>query len=278
MKTINQSIRLVAIAGCMIVAACNKEVTAPDIKDAQISFYNASEKLRGEAQAQLAGNRIFVLVDSKDTNYVAVDAISKHPFFTEENPYQYPHPLSYNNNQLVQWQLYMRMSPGKHALLLTDTSHRTLINSEVTTANGQPVTVFYADKDGVFSTWAVPDHLQWEDNKVRLRMMNFCPDGTPIFFTINGSVPTEFAPDTKYGDIQDFKSFAAKPLDTMRIKFYSTTDKENPVAATTLYMEAGHSYTVLLRGYANAHTYTDPVTKQQISMAATLKAVACKNY
>ncbi|NML41073.1 DUF4397 domain-containing protein [Chitinophaga sp. G-6-1-13] len=278
MKTINKSTWLTAIVGCMIVAACSKEVTVPEMEDGKISFYNASEKLRDETKSPIGGNRIFVLVDSKDTNYVPVDAIYKHPFFSEENPYQYPQPLSYNNKQLVQWQVYMRMAAGKHTLLLTDSSHRTLINSEVTTANGQPVTVFYADKDGVFSTWAVPDHLQWEDNKVRLRMMNFCPDGAPVFFTINGSVPTEYAAETKYGDIQDFKSFAAKPLDTMRIKFYQATDKENPVAATTLYMEAGHSYTVLLRGYANAHTYIDPVTKQQVSMPATLKATAIKNY
>ncbi|MBC9911748.1 DUF4397 domain-containing protein [Chitinophaga varians] len=278
MKTINKSTWLAAVMGCMIVAACSKEVTVPDTADAQISFYNASEKLVGEAKLLIGGNRVFVLVDSKDTNYVPVDAISKHPFFADENPYQYPHPLSYNNKQLVQWQVYMRMAPGKHTLLLTDSSRRTLINSEVTTAYGLPVTVFYADKDGVFSTWAVPDHLQWEDNKVRLRMMNFCPDGAPVFFTINGNVPTEFAAETKYGDIQDFKSFAAKPLDTMRIKFYHTADKENPVASATLYTEAGHSYTVLLRGYENAHTYVDPVTGQNVGMPATLKAVACKNY
>ncbi|MCW3463780.1 DUF4397 domain-containing protein [Chitinophaga nivalis] len=277
MKNINNS-WLIGMMAAVVFMACQKEVTPAAPEDAQISFYNASDKLWMETR-ELTGPKVFVLMDSQDTSYTWFsDATSKYPCFSDQNPFQFPQLSVYNSRQPVPWQLYMRVKPGKHTLLLTDTSHRSLVSSEVMTTPGQPVTVFYADKDGVVSTWTVQDHLQWADNKVRLRMMNFCPDGDPVFFTVNGEVPAAFAKDTKYGDIQDFQSFAVKEKDTLRIRFYHPGDTVNAIIGTNVITQVGHSYSIMLRGYANAHSYTDPITGKTVEVGATLKVAACKNY
>ena len=66
--------------------------------------------------------------------------------------------------------------------------------------------------------------------------------------------------------------------DTLTIRFYQTSDSNTVVTSTSIFNASpGHAYNLLLRGYRNYQSYTDPFTGKLLNVNADLKAVVTQN-
>jgi len=263
------------LTAILILAACRKNANEWSQPDSQIGFFNASEYLQN--QMLNTHGRSYILIDTKDTTHSGSTA-SVTPFFGNgENLFQFPN-FFYYSLQPLPWISYMRMHPGTHTITLTDTGGvHPLITTGVTTAPGNPVTVYFADSLGYFRSWALTDAVKEMPGMVMLRALHLSPDAGNVFFTIGGQAVTGFPASMQYGQITSFVARPNPVADTLQIRFYKAGDSVNVLTSASLSVLPGHAYNLVLRGYLNNRSFKDPITGKYLNFYPDLKVMLTQN-
>ncbi|MHA4806904.1 hypothetical protein ACX0G9_02290 [Flavitalea flava] len=275
--------------GGVFLPACHKTGNITDIPDSPISFYNASEYLRSHLEDPTGTGYYaafgYILIDTPDTvtrpdgSALSIAAFNNY----SQNTYQFPnlgfYYEGYSSNQKQTWISYMRILSGLHTVVLTDTGGlRPLAYNRIATTQGSPMTIYYADSLGVFRSWPLLDAPVVADNTIGIRVLDLSPDAGNLFFTIGGKLATGFPDSLQYGRISDFVPWPNPVSDTLTIRFYQTSDSNTVVTSTSIFNASpGHAYNLLLRGYMNYQSYTDPFTGKLLNVNADLKAVVTQN-
>jgi hypothetical protein len=271
--------------------ACKKDVNPdklPGIPLGQITYLNISEDLRAQvSQAVRYSQYSYVLVDNEDTSYVLPGSGVGFPCFSQYSPLQYPVADGINSILDQPWIKYDLQARVDHRLILTDTGHRALVRMPVTVPPDTPVTVWFMDSLGSYQGIVTKDVFNHQDGKAGIRLVDASPDAGPVFFTINKEfaggdpaqgIPATGFPDTlKYGNISPFIQRSVAVLDTLKLRFYSVADSTTVLIRSSLIIQPGHAYTVVLAGYNQSESYTSPRTGAPVSLSADLRIVLFKN-
>jgi hypothetical protein len=268
----------------MVLTSCNKKVSPNEAALApspgKIAYVNVSEDLLQQlTYAQPARYWSHVLVDNGDTSY----GVNGRPlnstfaFFNAEYPTQYPTDR-FNITQDQPWLRYSSIDAGKHQFILTDTGHHAVIKSTFEVTANEPITLFFADSLGSYHAFPVKDAIQPAAGKTGLRFIDLSPDAGKVFFTINNETATGFPDTFQFGKISSFVTYNRSARDTMRLRFYQAGDSSTVLARSTLYTEPGHGYTILLTGYLQYASYSNPVTGQYMGISPNLRVMLYKNY
>ena len=262
--SINKISLLTAIA-CIALGACKKIVTPVTAPDSELAFFNVSQYLIGETPQ--SGGVCYVLLDSPAAAY---PSFSFGDYQSTENEINSTQP----------WVVYMHVHSGAHTLALTDTgAHHELVRQEITTTSQYPTTVFYADSLGVFGSWVTRDTLVSLPGQIRIRILDLSPDAGSLFFTVNTQAPPAGAPPVlRYGSVTSFLNYPGITGDSaLLLSFYNPGDTVDLITAAQLQASPGHSYTVLIEGYENAQSMTDPFTGNTDQYPPDLKASVYQN-
>lgn len=273
------------ILGGSYLSSCRKTGNLTDNSDAQISYYNASEYL----QSELASNRgyCYILMDTPDTTSRSDGSALSIPYFNGEM-YLNQFPNSYFYSRYNQpWISYMRISTGLHTIVLTDTGGtHALVYNRVNAVHNVPLSVYYADSLGHFRSWVVRDSTTIPDSSIAIRVLDLSPDAGNVFFTINGQyvggVINEqsaggFPDSLQFGKISGFIPWHNPVADTLVVRFYQTTDSTDVLTSGYLSATPGHSYNILLRGYLNPPTFSDPFSGKQLQYKVDLRTTITQN-
>lgn len=255
---------LIAIT-CIAMSACKKIVTPVTTPDSELAFFNVSQYLIGETPQ--TGGVCYVLLDSPAATY---------PSFSFGD-YQ---STDIEINSTQPWVIYMHVYSGTHTLALTDTgAHHELVRQKITTSSQYPTTVFYADSLGVFGSWVTRDTLVSLPGQVRVRILDLSPDAGSLFLTVNSQAPPPGSPTIlRYGSVTSFVNYPGITGDsTLLLSFYNPGDTTDLITATELLASPGHSYTVLIEGYENTQSMTDPFTGNFDQYPPDLKASVYQN-
>ncbi len=264
-----------------LTAACNKEVTPPDLPAVgKISYVFTSSALINAVGGSSSG--VIVLVDSRDTTYTPNPTIEYSQF-----PYLYrvdnsSLPVYPRLNSI--WTKFTDLNQGKHQLLLTDTSgygKRSILDSiQVDIKPDAPAIVYYGDSCGYFSHIVATDKYLIDTAKVGVRIINLSPFTGPVFMTLNKQVPVSFPASTKYMDNTGFLSLPVTGPTTYNIKLYNVGNTSNYIATGSMTVTPGHAYTLVIYGYSgnNPGSYKDPTTGRTISIAPNLSILTTNNF
>lgn len=269
----NKFLYLLIVFG--VLSACNKDVTPlPGAGNGNIFFYNASTALQGELTSPARRRANFILIDSRDSNYVwDADHVSKHPYF--DGSYAVSHPAIVNG-----WPTFWPVPTGTHTLRLVDSAGTILLTDSVKIDSQNPALVFYGDSCGDFRSLVTTDVFKPADGQIGMRLINLSPGDGKYFLTFNKKIPAELPAATHFGDHTGYLPMNVVRQDTFSIKVFSVSDSSNVLSRVSLAVSPGHAYTLLMSGYPENHpaSYKDPRTGRMVSLQTTFTIQALKNY
>lgn len=263
-----------------LFSACRKQVqTLTDSSnDAQISFICASPQLISELGR--SGNAP-IMVDYAGNIFPPPEPLSVYqPSFNSQQKFIFP-TTSFNETLEVGWSFYMHLYPGTHTITVLDTGLFPRNSDTCSLKANAPVSAFYADSMGYFSSFFLEDKFSIQDSQVSLRLVNLCPDAGNVFFTIDQQAAPAlgFASSYSYGQSSPFINYPNPSFDTLRIYFYQAGDSIDVIAREFLPVFPGHAYTFTLQGYVNpSPMYTDPVTGDFENLSGGISTPAYQNY
>ncbi|MBV8255618.1 MAG: DUF4397 domain-containing protein [Chitinophaga sp.] len=264
-----------------LVAACNKDVTAPELPEVgKISYVFSSSAIINAVAGSSSG--AMVLVDSRDTTYTANPTIeySQYPYLYRVDNASIPVYPRLNSI----WTKFTNLNKGKHQLLLADTSgfgkRRILDSMQVDINPDAPTIVYYGDSCGNFSHIVAADKYLVDTAKVGVRIINLSPFTGPVYMTLNKQVPVSFPASTKYKDNTGFLSLPVSGPTTFNIKLYSVSNTSSYIATGSMSVTPGHAYTLVIYGYSNNNpgSYIDPTTGRTVSITPNLTILTTNNY
>lgn len=276
-KKIWQPLLAFSLLAGSLLPACNKQVTElPGSERGGIFFYNASTALLGELNSPSRRSANYILIDSKDSNYVwDADNISIHPYFDGGSSKAIFYP-----DMVGGWPTFKPIPTGTHTLRLLDSSRLILLTDSVKIDRQYPALVFYTDSCGDFRSLVTTDPFTPTDGQIGMRLINLSPGNGKYFLTINKKIPAELPAATQYGDHTGYIPMNVTRKDTFSIKVFAVSDSSNALSRLSLPVFPGHAYTLLISGYPENHpdAYKDPRTGRIVSLQTNFAIQAIKNY
>ena len=265
------------LSGIVFINSCKKDPKQVlSDKTGRLTFINASYELN----AYVAGNgsAIPLFWDKVDLslNFGTHYGFSSPPQFDATTwNVQFPNYDAQDYSQ--PGQAYWANQPGAHTVIVADTAKRRLFYVDLTTSATIPQSLFITDSLGYFRSVLLNDDKPVAGGTANLRILNFCPDASNVFITVNDKKVKNLSEPVAFTRYHNFTPVPVARQDTLAIRLYTTADTVNAVTQFYATVYPGHAYTVLFSGYTTGQFYKNTAgTDRFVNPAPLLNVINTK--
>ncbi|WP_143307499.1 DUF4397 domain-containing protein [Chitinophaga vietnamensis] len=241
---------ILLILSLLALAACSKADYTTDAAHSETSFYNASHTLDSWLpQSSNAGQQVTISLTSGNVK------ASQPRFWTGADGARQDYP-AVNWLFPAPWIVFEHYTPGTYkaqAWLSADAGP--LFDFTLNMEQGKRTTLFLSDSLGSFRSTAVTHESVSVTNKVRLRMVQLCPDADSVNLRIGANVTS--LRNLPYGSVSTYAEWPAATDTLLKLRLFNARDTMNVIGRYDLNASPGQSYLLVLWNYRNAHQYKD---------------------
>ena len=244
------------LAAILLFAGCSKTTYDASKPYGGLSFYNASYML--DAYLPTAyGRQVWLPLTPGTKQPAALNGTVIPGFFSGISGAGWDYPAVNTTNNFP-WMVFDYFTPGTYAagLHLASTDSASLFNFPVSVQLNKQQTCFIADSLGIYSATTVVHEPANTTDKIRLRLLQFCPDADSVNLRIGNNL-VNGVQNMGYRSVSAYIDYPLATDSTLKLRIFNAGDTLNVMARTDLQAQPGQSYTLILRHYRKSHQYKD---------------------
>lgn len=248
---------ILSIIAALLLGACSKTEYGQGDAHGGLSFYNASYTL--DAFLGGANNAKVLLPLTPGSKQPAPLTSGTTPVFSNcsncGNRYEFP---AINTANAVPWMVFDYYTPGTYTagVHLNNIDSATQLSFPVTIAQDQHYTYALSDSLGTYHVTAVTHAAEAPAGKVRLRLLQLCPDADSVNLRIGNNLLAGMQ-NLAYQDVSGAVDYPLAADSTLKLRIFNAGDTLTTIARADLAATPGQSYLLILRNYRQPHQYTN---------------------
>ena len=256
----------------LILAGCSKNDDAVYPADGGLAFYNASQVLRQEVEANAKHAR--VLLNSSDPAYTTygVHMPDFIPSFGGSESQQF-FPRKAVSVVSPPWLGYMRMAPGLQQVSFMGTDSSFRLQTTVQTFTDRNVCLFLSDSVGEYHVTQMEENSNPGEQAVQLKVIHLSPDAGALQLKVNDQDLQQLTYRTQT-DFKEFATTTSSETFPLRVQVVAGSDLAGRI---TVNATPGHSYTLIINGYYSSVAYTDKHTGAQMNLLPDFRLSVVRN-
>lgn len=249
---------IIAALAVLLMGGCSKAEYGADTAYGSISFFNASYTLNTFFPVSGGFDRKVELPLTPDGKLPVPLMGRGIPDFTPSANYRRDFP-GINSLNEIPWTEFDHYTPGTYTanmrLITADTAMVNQFAFPVTVEQDQQHTYLLSDSLGTFHVTTMK-HAAGSAGKVRLRLVQLCPDADSVNMRIGSNLLTSMQ-NLPYRSVSDYIDYPLTTDSTLKLRLFNAGDTLNVIARADLAAQPGQSYMVICWKYRQAHQYTD---------------------
>ena len=263
---------LLVLVSLLAMAGCSKNDDAVYPADGGLAFYNASQVLRQEVEANAKHAQILLnSTNPADTTY-GVHMPDFIPSFGGSESQQF-FPRKAVSVVSPPWLGYMRIAPGLQQVSFMGTDSSFRLQTTVQTFTDRNICLFLSDSVGEYQVTQMEDNSNPGEQAVQLKVIHLSPDAGALQIKVNDQDLQQltYRSQTEYAAFDTPSYNETFPL---RVQVIAGSDLAGRI---TINATPGHSYTLIINGYYSSATYTNRHTGAQMNLLPDFRLSVVRN-